>query len=557
MAAKPASEAPEDAPAAAGRATLLVMSFVLLSRVLGVVRDIVLGHLFGRNVTTDIYTAAFRIPDVLQYLVAGGALSTVFVPVFTEYWTRGQKKDAWHIFGAVIAIVGAIAAALVVVMEVLAAPLARSMNPFLGLAAGKAATGSFFSLLAGPGGAPQAQLDAWTETARLSRILLPAQWCFFVGGLMMGTLNARRNFLIPAIGPLAYNGGIILAGLLLHKKLGIASLCWGAFVGAIAGNFLLPVFALKNMGGRFPLSFDTRHPGVRKVGALMLPALLGLSLSQLGFWITGSFTQGKGALSALRNAYNLTQAPIGIFAQASAIVLFPTIAALAARQDWKTFRQEIHFGIRRILFLTVPASLLMAVLAEPIVAGIYLGGKFTPRDVTDTASALWCYSLGTFAWSAQAVLARGFYARQNSRTPVIITTAMVFFFALLCTVLPKLFPPTVSYLGLALALSIAGTVNMVLFFAVLQRQIGGLGLLRLAKATARIVLAALISCAVAWLFLKFFWHGPTTRTAGILTAVCASVAALAAYVAACLALHIAEIQGALAGARKLLRKVVR
>ena len=233
---------------------------------------------------------------------------------------------------------------------------------------------------------------------------------------------------------------------------------------------------------------------------------------------------------------------------------------MAAREDWSGFRKEIHFGIRRILFLTVPASLLMAVLAEPIVAAIYLGGKFAPKDVSDTASALWCYSLGTFAWSAQAVLARGFYARQNSRTPVIITTAMVFFFTALCWLVPPLFPAQHRFLGLALALSLAGTVNMVLFFAILQKQVGGLALMKLLKATSRIVVAALLSCGVAWLFMKLFWHGPTSRTGGVVTAILASVAAVATYVAACVVLNVSEIQGALAGARKLLgraKKLVR
>ncbi len=526
----------------------MVMAFVLLSRVLGVVRDIAINHFYGRGIPTDIYTAAFRIPDVLQYLVAGGALATVFVPVFTEYWEKGQKKDAWRVFGAVISVVAVLAAVLVVVMELLAGPLARWMNPHLGV------KGWFYT----PKEIASQQEDAWAQTAMLSRILLPAQWCFFVGGLMMGTLNARKNFLIPAIGPLVYNGGILFATVFFNQSGSTLSpLCWGAFLGAIGGNFLLPIVTLIQMGAPLKLGFDLKHPGVRKVGQLMLPALLGLSLSQLGFWITGTFARGEGALSALRSAYNLTQAPIGIFAQASAIVIFPTIAAMAARQDWTGFRKEIHFGIRRILFLTVPASLLMAVLAEPIVTAIYLTGKFSPSDVQATAAVLWCYSLGTFAWSAQAVLARGFYARQNSKTPVFITTAMVGVFVLLCLVLPLLFPPMLSYLALALALSLAGTLNMVLFFVFLQKQVGGLSLVRLVKATVRIVVAALIACLVAWLFLKLFWHGPTSQTAGIFTTVVGGIAALVTYAVACIVLKVSEIDDVLKSVQKVVARIAK
>jgi putative peptidoglycan lipid II flippase len=542
----------------AGKNTLTVMALVLLSRVLGVVRDMVINQVFGQNQITDIYTAAFRIPDILQYLVAGGALATVFVPVFTEYWTTGKQRDAWKVFGTVMSIVACVALALVVVMEVLAAPLARFMNPGIGLPHQiKVSFWDAWRVLLHPENAPPSQQAAWTEIARLSRILLPAQWFFFAGGLMMGTLNARKRFLIPNLGPIAYNGMIILGGLtqvfVAPKLRSIDAMCWGALIGAILGPFLLQLWELKRSGAKFQFNFDTSHPGVRKVGKLMLPALLGLSLSQLGFWITGSFASGEGTLSALRNAYNLTQAPIGIFAQASAMVIFPTIAALAASGNMKEFRKEIHFGIRQILFLTLPASLLMAVLAEPIIAAIYFkgrfmedaGGVFTTTNLLASATALRMYSLGTFAWSAQAVLARGFYAKQNSKTPVIITTSMVFLFTALCAVLPGI--GGLGFRGLALALSIAGTLNMVIFYYTLQTYVGGLNLKGLLRAALKITISALLASGVAGLFLRLFWHLPTEATKdsarfhGMGVFLLASVAALAVYVVACTLLRVPEL----------------
>ena len=543
----------------AGRNTALLMGLVLLSRVMGVVRDMVINRVFGANHVSDIYTAAFRIPDILQYLVAGGALATVFVPVFTEYWSQGKQRDAWKIFGSVMSIVACVAAVLVVVTEVAAGPLARFMNPGIGLHEQvKVGFWDGWRALLHPELAPPEQRDAWTKVAHLSRILLPAQWCFFVGGLMMGTLNARQRFLIPALGPIAYNGLIILGGLTQlfvpsdHRS--IESMCWGALFGAAVGSFLLPIWELVRTGGKFWLGFETKHPGVRQVGKMMLPALLGLSLSQLGFWITGSFTSGEGALSALRNAYNLTQAPIGIFAQASAIVIFPTISAMAAAKDWKNFRREVHFGIRRILFLTLPASLLMAVLAEPIICAIYFKDKFTLDEsdhftslkLVQSATALLCYSVGTFAWSAQAVLARGFYAMQNSKTPAIITTLMVFLFTGLCVVVQR---QGMGFRGLALSLSVAGTLNMLVFFYLLQVAVGGLNIRGLVIATLKIGLAATLSGGVAWFFVRLFWHLPTEATKdhaqlhGVLVSVLASAAALAVYVLACLILRVPELMG--------------
>lgn len=519
---------------ATGRASLQLMVFVLLSRVLGVVRDMVLSHVFGQNLTTDVFTAAFRIPDILQYLVAGGALATVFVPVFTSYWSRGDEEDAWRVFSTVVSVTAVVALVLVLALEVAADPVARWMNPFLG----DPRPGETID----PVALAARKEWAWDEVARLSRVLLPAQWCFFLGGLMMGTLNARDRFLAQSLGPVAYNLGQIVCGLLLGRTpLGIASMTWGALLGAAAGNFLLPVWDLWRSGARFRPALDLRHEGVRRVGALMLPALLGLSLSQLGFWITGTFVRGEGYVTALRNAYNLTQAPIGIFAQASAIALLPAISRLAARGDREGFRREIHDGIRRILFLTVPASLLMAVLAEPLVAAVYQSGNYGPQAVRDASAALWCYSLGTFAWSAQAVLARGFYAMENSRTPTVITSAMVGVFTLLCLVLP---PLGLGYRGLALALSAAGTLNMVVFFAVLQRAAGGLAVRALVGAALRITAAAAASGAVAYGGMRLLWDGPENggRAQALLVLLVAGGAALAAYVALSLALRIPELR---------------
>ena len=532
----------------AGKNTLVMMAFILLSRVLGVVRDIVINRIYGLNLATDVYTAAFRIPDILQYLVAGGALATVFVPVFVEQWEKGQQRDAWKVFGTVITLAATLATVLVVLLEIFAYPVARWMNPNIGLPEHGTPTPEDL----------KNRLWAWQEITRLSRILLPAQLCFFVGGLMMGTLNARNRFWIPAIGPIVYNGLIIVGGLtqisVPRESRDLGAMCWGALIGAVVGNFILPLFDLKRAGAKFWLGYNTAHPAVRKVLELLLPAMLGLSLSQVGWWITGWFTSGSGPLSALRNGYNLTQAPIGIFAQASAIVIFPTISAMAARGEMKEFRREIHYGIRRILFLTVPASLLMAVLADPIVTAIYFKneftvdsatGAFTTRNLHMTSAALVCYSLGTFAWSAQAVLARGFFAMQNSKTPLNITKVMILVFAALCFVFRW---AGLDFRWLAVALSVAGTLNMLVFFRTLQKFAGGLNLKALAKASAKICLAAGLSSGVAWLFLRFFWHEPTEATQhgaqlhSLGVTLLASAAALAVYVVASLVLRVPELR---------------
>ena len=517
-------EAP-DAPAIgltgkrAGKATLLFMGFVLLSRVLGVVRNMVLAYLFGQSHTTDIYTAAFRVPDILYLLVSGGALSTVFVPVFAEFWNDDKQEDAWKTFGSVMSIVAAIVFVMVVVMEIVAVPVTHLLNPLFD--------------------------DATVlETARLSRVLLPSQWCFFIGGLMMGTLNARQRFLIPALGPVIYNSGAILGGLLFHKQLGIASLAIGAVAGAVVGNFLLPLWELHRVGARFYLGFDFHHPGVRKVGKLMLPALLGLSLGPLVFWLAQSFLGSDGSISALRNANDLTQAPIGIFAQASAMVLFPTISLLAAQKQWPTFRREISMGIRRILFLTIPASLLMAVLAEPIISLLYLSHKFGVDDVVKAAGALRLYSLATFAWSAQAILARGFYAMQETKTPVIISTGMLVFFGFLCWLLTQV---GLGYLSIAGATSLVSTLTMFLFVWTLQKRVGGLDIMGIMVSVVKITAAAGMASLAAWginrAFLSVLHVEHPGKAISFVILVVGGGLSLAVYVALCALFRVSELRG--------------
>lgn len=521
--------APRSKPAAtAARATGMMIALVLLSRVLGVVREMVLARLFGQNAITDTYNAAFRVPDILYLLVAGGALSTVFVPVFAEYWNDRREEEAWRTFGSVITIVAVLAAVLVIVMEIVAYPVTDLLNP-------------------------RFSDDAVARTTALSRILLPAQWCFFVGGLMMGTLNARHRFLVPALGPVIYNGGIIAGGLVVwlarpdlyqqRPEVGIQFMAWGALAGAFLGNFLLPALEMRRIRMQWLPGLDFRHPGVIKVGRLMLPALLGLSLSQLGFWITGSFLPAAGKYTALKNAYALTQAPIGVFAQASAIVLLPTISFLAAQRDWPAFRVEVSQGIRRILFLTIPASLLMAALAEPIVRLLFAGPKFGPAEVRMAASALLWYSLGTFAWSAQAVLARGFYAMQDTRTPVVITTGMVALFTALCFVAVAMLG-TNEYLGLAFAMSVVATLNMLIFLVVLGRRVGGLDVRGMARSAALITVAASLSGLSAWAIARGL-DGllPDTKPGAALTLLAASGIALAVYTGVCALLRVPELSG--------------
>lgn len=452
------------------RAAAVMMAAIFISRVLGQLRDTAIAAWFGQNAYTDVYRAAFSIPDLLFFLIAGGALSSSFVPVFTEYLTRGQEDEAWKVFSVVATFMTLVVTGFVLVGEV----FARQLVPLIA-----------------PGFQPW-QLDM---TASLTRIVLPAQICFFLGGLMMATLYVRGHFLVPALGPIIYNLGIIAGGWLLGGHLGVAGLSWGALAGAVVGNLLLQMVFLRRIGVRYRFSLHLWHPGVVKVGKLVLPVILGLSLPQVFVLINRAFASllPPGAVSALDNANKQMQAPLGIFAQAISIAVFPTLSAQAARGDMDAFRRTLLQGLRALWFLTVPISVLMMVLSTDIVSILLQYKRFTPEDTRITAEALVFYSIGLFAFSSQAILNRAFYAVQDTVTPVVIGTLTTLVFVPLNW---WLIGP-LAHKGLALAGSIAAILHVLWMLSALRRKVG-IPVGQLGLPFARLVLASALSGAVGW-----------------------------------------------------------
>src|SRR5579872_6518774 len=217
MAIATAPDPPADGPSTSRRiagATGIMMAAILTSRLLGLVRNAVISHQLGQKFAADVYYGAFQIPDLLFFLIAGGSLSSSFIPVFTEKITLGREREAWHVFSTVASIMFVVITAFVVSDEIFATPMTHLVN--IGFPPEKVA-----------------------QTVPLTRIVLPAQLCFFLGGLLMGAQYARQKFLIPALGPNIYNLGIIFGGLVLAHWLHMAGLCWGALIGAIVGNFVL------------------------------------------------------------------------------------------------------------------------------------------------------------------------------------------------------------------------------------------------------------------------------------------------------------------------------
>jgi putative peptidoglycan lipid II flippase len=450
-----------------------MMAGILASRLLGLVRNAVISHQLGQSYDADVYNGAFQIPDLLFYLIAGGALSSAFIPVFTELMTHERKEDAWRVFSTVFCVMFVVVGAFVVVGEIFAEPLVRLVN--WGFTPAKVA-----------------------QTVPLTRIVLPAQICFFMGGILMGAQYALGKFRYPALGPVIYNLGIIIGGLLLGRWLGMPGLCWGALAGAIVGNFGLQWWAARKVGMQFQIRFDARNPSVMKVWKLMLPVILGVALPQVSIWINRAFSTrlGDGPMSALTYANQLMQVPLGIFAQAMAVAIFPTLSAMAARRDYAALRATSSGGIRSLLFLTVPASALMIVLATPIVQLLLQHGKFHASDTPLTVAALTWYCAGIFAWSAQSILSRSFYALHDTKTPVVVGTLVTLVFI----PMNVLFMTNLGWgiQGLALATTVAATLHMVAMIAVLSKRLNGFELGKLTVSIGKTMLASGVAAAACW-----------------------------------------------------------
>lgn len=500
------------------KAAGIMMAAILVSRILGLVREMVIANQFGGGGDVSAYRMAFVLPDTLYFLLSSGALSSAFIPVFTEYWTKGEREEAWKVFSVIGTFIFLVLGGMILLCEI----FARQIMPIVAM------------------GFAKEHPELLEQTIVLTRIVLPSQMFFFMGGLIIATLYSRQHFLAPAVGPIIYNIFIIAGGVLLAATAGVAGLTWGALVGAFVGNFLLQWFVVRKMGVQFKPSLNLRHPGVVKVGKLALPVILGLSLPYVDVIVNhwfAAFLQ-EGAVAALGFANRLMQVPLGVFGQAAAVAFFPTLAAQAARKEMGELRRSVSFGLRGILLLTVPSSVLMIVLSKPIVTMLFQHGKFTPAEGSLAASALVFYAIGIAGWSGQAVITRGFYALQDTVVPVVTGTISTIIFVPLNWILMQ----PMGHNGLALATSISATLNMVALLEILRRRLGGINGRQVLQSFVKVTLSSVAAGAVAWAMMRAAsQHIEISRPMGAMMVLLASaVPALAVYVGMIAALRVDE-----------------
>jgi putative peptidoglycan lipid II flippase len=381
-------------------ATLLLITTIMLSRVIGFLREMYIAWAFGATPITDAYNAGFTIPDWLNYLVAGGTASITFVSIYTRFLAEKREDEARRTFSAVITIMTAVLGAGIILAEIFAPQLNRLM----------------FSKF---------KPEQFALCVHLTRILLPAQLFFYVGGVVSAVLLSRRMFLLPALGPLFYNAGIIVGGLLFSRRLGISSLAYGAVMGAFVGIFLINAIGAARVGVGYQFSFDVHNPAFREWVRLSIPLMLGVSLVTADDWILRYFASGAvGDITRLNYAKRLFQVPIAVLGQAVSQASLPFFARLFGEKRMSEFADTVNGSIYRIVAAALLISSFMTAAALPLIDLVYRRGHLHFSDSQTTAVYFFWFSLSLAFWSAQGLYARAFYAAGNTLTPMIASTVI-------------------------------------------------------------------------------------------------------------------------------------
>jgi putative peptidoglycan lipid II flippase len=381
-------------------ATIVLMTFTFLSRIMGLVRGKYIAWLFGRGTEADAFYAAFVLPDMISYFLVGGALSATLVTILTRYRDTSREAEGQRSLSVILTTMYLVLGGAIVLAEVVAPWYVHRMFP--GFDAEKAAL-----------------------CVHLTRILLPAQLCFFASGVFGAVLLVRRQFSVQAVAPLIYTLGTIVGGLVLERRMGVSSLAIGTVAGAFFGPFLLNAFFARRAGTRYRPILDWGDEGLREWVRLSLPLMVGVSLVTADSWIITHFASSTdGAISLMNMAKQLFSAPMAILAQAAGAASMPFFASLWAKQQRFDFATQVADSVSRVVAMGLLAASAMAALAMPLVNLIYLGGRFSPADARACAGFFAVFSVSLFLWSAQAIYSRAFYAAGNTFLPMVAATAV-------------------------------------------------------------------------------------------------------------------------------------
>jgi putative peptidoglycan lipid II flippase len=433
------------------RAAGILGSATMLSRIMGMVRDMVVSRLFGAGLATDAFFAAFQIPNMLRRFFAEGALTSAFVPTFSEVLSQRGEKEARELANICFTLLTIVMAAITLIGITFSPWIVGLMFPGF-----KAVPGKF------------------ELTVLLNRLMFP--YIFFISlvALCMGILNTLRHFFTPAISTVFLNIAMILSALLLrgYFNVPIVALAAGVLIGGIL-QLLLQLPVLWTKGFPFRISFDFSNPEVRRIALLMLPATFGVGVYYLNITVSAILASllPQGSVSYLYYAQRMFEFPQGIFTVSVAQAVLPSMSKQAADGDLEGMKESLAFGLRLTLFITIPAMVGLMICATPIMSLIFMGGEFDYVKAVNASQALVYYSLGLSFVALTRVLAPAFYALKDTKTPVWTAFAAFLINVAFSLVLMK----PLLHGGLALATTLSALANMLLLLWYLRRKIGSFG----------------------------------------------------------------------------------
>jgi putative peptidoglycan lipid II flippase len=453
--------------------TLIVMGGLAASMVIGLIRQRIIAGKFGTSAVLDAYTAANGIPELLFTMLAGGALAFAFIPVYTEHLGKGDTRASNKLVSQVINNIFILATLLSMLLALLAPTLVRA--PW-GI---------------GPHFPPEIQELA----AQLMRILLLSTIIFAISSILTGTLHAHQHFLLPALAPSLYSGGIIIGAVAFVPSLGIFGLAWGAVLGALL-HLVIQLPGIIRHGVRWYPTLGWRSPALRIVAILMAPRVVDLLMARASIdWINANLGSGlgEGRVSSLRYAFQVMNTPWTLIGTAIGIAVFPTMAALAAQRDIHAQRRALSGALRAILTLALPAAVLLIVLGRPVIGVLFEGGEFTAQSTELVYFALQFYAITMISQSVLEVVVRAFAAQKDTLTPLLVsffTTALNILLAIWLS--RPLAEGGLEHGGLALANGVAVGVESLIGLTILHLRWRGVDARRILLDAGKAALAALV-----------------------------------------------------------------
>lgn len=473
------------------KALATVSGLTFVSRILGLVREILIAKYFGAGMATDAFNVAFRLPNLLRRLFAEGAFSQAFVPIIAEYKSLRSPEDARMLVSHVASILGVVVLA-VSMLGVLAAPWVIRLT-----------ASGFVS-----------QADKFELTVALTRITFPYIFFQAMVAVSAGILNTWNRFSVPAITPTLLNISSIVMMLFAAPYFSrpIDALAWGAFIGGVL-QMMIQVPALARIGMLPKFSLKMTDPGVRRILKIMLPATLGVSVAQVSLLINQSFGSWlpTGSISWLNYADRLMEFPMGTLGAALGTILLPSLSKLKANEDTGAFSATLDWGLRIACLLTAPAALGMMLLAVPLASTLFQRGAFGPEDTLQTRYALLAYGIGLMGLIFVKILAPAFYSRQDIRTPLKYAIVSLVTTQLLNLVFVVWLP--LRHAGLALSISLAATLNASLLYRGLRRRNSFTPQSGWMMFAGKLTVALIVMAGVLWVSMgsQHDWLYHTTR----------------------------------------------